>query len=263
MTDDAVEGGRDRGHGGGQGLRLFAQDRAERVGRRLAVERPLARDHLVEDCSQTEQIRATVHRLRAHLLRRHVADRSQHHAGARARGDGGVLAGHRPLVGPHQLGEAEVEDLDAAVPGQEEILGLQIPVDDALLVRRRETMRHLARDVDGLADRQRACLQAVAQRLALEQLRDDVRSPVLVADVVDGEDVRVVERRGGLRLLREASQAVGIGRNAGGKDLDGHVAAEGRVAGAVDFAHSAGAEGGHNLAGSESRAGCQGHRRRV
>ena len=49
-----------------------------------------------------------------------------------------------------------------------------------------------------------AAAQSVAQRLAFEQLRHDVRRAVVAADVVDREDVRVIQRRGGARFLLEA-----------------------------------------------------------
>ena len=63
-------------------------------------------------------------------------------------------------------------------------------MDDALVVRRGEALRDLPRVVDRLAHRQRARLQPAAQRLPLEQLRDDVGRAVVDADVVDGQDVR-------------------------------------------------------------------------
>ena len=56
-------------------------------------------------------------------------------------------------------GEAEVEDLDAAVGGEEDVLRLQVAMDDALLVRRGEAARDLDGDLDRLADGQRAALQ--------------------------------------------------------------------------------------------------------
>ena len=85
-----------------------------------------------------------------------------------------------------QLRQAEVEDLDAPVLRHEQVLGLQVPVDDPLLVRRREAARDLDRVVDRLARRRAAPpASALAQRLALEQLRDDVRRAVVRADVVD------------------------------------------------------------------------------
>ena len=55
----------------------------------------------------------------------------------------------------------------------------------------------------------------LAQRLAFEQLGDHVGRALVGPDVVDLEDVRVVEQAGGARLLLEAAQAVGVGRERG------------------------------------------------
>ena len=66
--------------------------------------------------------------------------------------------------------------------------------------------------VDRLARHQGAVAEQVAQRLALQQLADDVGGAVVRAGVVDGEDVGVVQRRGGAGFLVEAAQAIGVGR---------------------------------------------------
>ena len=70
----------------------------------------------------------------------------------------------------------------------------------------------LARVVDRLARRQRASLQTAAERFALEQLGDDVGRAGVGADIVDGQDVRVVELPGGARFLLEALQSDRVGR---------------------------------------------------
>jgi hypothetical protein len=68
---------------------------------------------------------------------------------------------------------------------------------------------------------------------------------------VDLRDVRVVERRQRLRLAREPGQSLRIAR----KDLRQHfqrdVAIEPGVAGAVDLAHSAGADRSQHFVGTE------------
>ena len=46
-------------------------------------------------------------------------------------------------VGLDSLRQAEVEDLQVAVPGDEEVLGLQVPMDDALPVGSREALGNL------------------------------------------------------------------------------------------------------------------------
>ena len=48
-------------------------------------------------------------------------------------------------------------------------------MDDAAGVGRGEALADLAPELDGLAHRQRAALQAIPQRLAVQQLEDDVR----------------------------------------------------------------------------------------
>jgi hypothetical protein len=48
---------------------------------------------------------------------------------------------------------------------------------------------------------------------------------------------------------------VRVSRQLAWQQLDGDLTIEPRVAGAIDLAHSAGPEGGHNLIGAESRAG--------
>ena len=73
-------------------------------------------------------------------------------------------------------------------------------------------------------------------------------------EVVDDQHARVVERPGGARLLLEAAQAVGVGREAGGQDLDGDVAPEAGAAGAVDLTHVPGPEGREDLVRADAAA---------
>ena len=76
---------------------------------------------------------------------------------------------------------------------------------------------------------------------------------------VDRGDVRVVERGEEPRLALETGQPFRVAGEGVGERLDGHVAAEPGVAGAVDLAHAAGAEGSENLVGSEFRSGGETH----
>ena len=70
-------------------LRLLLQDRVQRLDRRVPVERPAARQHLVEHRPEREDVGAVVRGLAPRLLRRHVADRPQHHARPRVPRQGG------------------------------------------------------------------------------------------------------------------------------------------------------------------------------
>ena len=190
------------------------QDRRHRVARRVALERLLAGEQLVEDRAEGEDVRAVVDRQPADLLGRHVAHRAHDRAGL-----GVAAAGARRrarLLGRSRvdaLGQAEVEDLDVAVVRHEDVLGLQVPVDDALAVRGGEALRDLERPVDRLLLRHGRAVELAAQRLALEQLRHGVGDAVVRAEVEDREDVRMRERGDGLGLALEARERVGVRRS--------------------------------------------------
>ena len=167
------------------------QDRAHRLGGRVAMERALARQHLVKNRAKREYVRSGIGRLALHLLGRHIAERSHDDAGlGSCRRRRQVRLRTRAALGLSQLCQTEVEDLDSPVFGDEEVLGLQIPMHDSLLVRGSEPVRDLQSEVDRLARGKGAASEAGAQRLPFEKLRDDVRRVVVRADVVDSGDVR-------------------------------------------------------------------------
>ena len=84
--------------------------------------------------------------------------------------------------------------------------------------------------------------QYLPQRRALQKFGYHVRRVAVGADVEDGKDVRVIELARRTRLLFESTQAVRVAGTCRMEDLDGHVAIQPRIAGAVDLAHAAAAE---------------------
>ena len=90
-------------------------------------------------------------------------------------------------------------------------------------------------------------------------LHDDVGQAGGLADLVDGDDVGVVERGGGPRLLREAAHAARVGGELLGQELDRDVAVEVVVARAPDLAHPPRAQPGEELVASEPHADRGGH----
>ena len=57
-------------------------------------------------------------------------------------------------------------------------------------------------------------------------------------DFVNGDDVWMIERRGGLRLLHEPAAAILVGQAVGGQHLDRHLAAQPSIARAIHLAHA-------------------------
>ena len=149
---------------------------------------------------------------------------------------------------------------DAAVVGDEDVLGLQVPVDDPLLVGGREALRNLQGVPDGPARREGPAGELRPQRLALEQFRDDVRCALVSPDVVDRKDVRVVECAGRLGLLLEALETLGTLGVDRRQDLDGDLALQSRVPRPVYLSHPAGAERRQDLVGPEASPGGKRHR---
>ena len=106
-----------------------------------------------------------------------------------------------------------------ALPVDEQVFGLQVPMDDPFPVGGGETPDDLDPVVGGLLRREGPRLELLAQRFALEQLHDGIGDAVLRAEVEDRKDIRMRQRRERLRLELEPRERLGIGRDAWGSTL--------------------------------------------
>ncbi len=150
-----------------------------------------------------------------------------------------------PLVArqPVQLlRQAEVQELHPPVRRHEQVLGLHVTVHDPLRVRRLETVRRLGQEEEDLALRRGPPGQELPQRLALQQLRHDVRHALVRAHVEDGQDVRVTQSGDGTGLALEPLEPLRVAGHLLGQHLDRDLAPETRVPRPVDLAHPPGPE---------------------
>ena len=251
--DDALQDRRDVPAGLRQAGRLLPQDRHDHVARAVPLECLPARQELVEDRPEGEDVRALVHGLPAELLGRDVADRPDDRPGRGVPRLGrGVRVGRRER---DALGQPEVQDLDVVLGGNEDVFRFQVAVDHALAVRGREPLRDLERIVDRLPLRNRRALEPGAQGLSFQQLGHGEGDPALRLEVVDGQDVRMRQRRHGLGLALEALQRVPVRGQVFRQDLDRDLPLELPVPRPIHLPHPARPEGRKDLVRTEPGPG--------
>ena len=105
-----------------------------------------------------------------------------------------------------------------------------------------QTIRHLRAIFQRFGEWDRPFAETLLERLALQIFHDEEISAILMADVVKNANVGVVQTGDGARLPLKSLPGFGIGGEMRGQNLDCHIAAEPRVAGAIDFSHTAGAQ---------------------
>ena len=101
--------------------------------------------------------------------------------------------------------DAEVGDQGAAVAGEQQVLGLDVPMDHAVSVGVLERPGRLGGDPERRVHRELPLApQPVAERLALDVRHGEPELAGGLARVVDREDVRVLQPGGELDLALEA-----------------------------------------------------------
>ncbi len=129
---------------------LVPKNGGESFRARAPREWPRRRHRLVEHAAERKDVRPGVRGETAHLLRRHVPDGPQDRARL-GRLRHCTSSGVRQFRKLSPARETEVENLCPAGYGDENVLGLQIPMNDAARVRGRESVRQLDAELRRLA----------------------------------------------------------------------------------------------------------------
>jgi len=189
------------------------------------------------------------------LLGRHIGDGSHD---AAVLGDGLGRAGGVVLVlgevGP-QLGEAEVEDLHPALGSEHHVLGLEVTVEDPVLVRGRHRVGEGDRDREEPVEGQPSLGDRARERLALDVLHREETVAVGLLDRVQGHDAGVVEGGDRPGLALEPLDLVRVLRGLRRKELEGHPPAQPGVLGEVDLSHPPRPEGSEEPIAAQGPAG--------
>ncbi len=242
MTQQAVE--RADRRASRQRRRLLVDDLVEDLDRGAAVEGRPPCQHLVEHNGGGEEIGSRVGRLAAELLGRAVERCADQHPWHREPRRGAILG--------RAVRHAEIEQL-GAVRREEDVRGLQIAMDDAVAVQGVQSREHAQRDRQSVSRRQRRLRQPLRQRLPLQQLHGQEELPVLLAQLVELTDGRMIDACRHTRLALEPLPRLGIG-GIRPQRLDRDGTFEAVVVGRIDHAHASLAEYARNPVASDRGA---------
>src|ERR1700730_3123981 len=110
---------------------------------------------------------------------------------------------------------------------------------DAFLVRCRERVAQRTGNLDDSLDREPACWDKAVEWLPFDELHGQEGDAVRFLHRVDGDDFRMVAWGQGLPTTTKAREPLWIVCHLGGQHLEGHVAAEFLVGGAIHLPHAA------------------------
>jgi hypothetical protein len=132
--------------------------------------------------------------------------------------------------------QPEVDHFHAAAVGQHDVLWFEITMEKAMIVNRFEGARYLNRDFDGTRELDGASPEPASNRLAADVLHCKPENPVVVANIVDSRNARVIDRRPGSGFEKEAV-AYPAERWDPREHFDCNVAPQRLISGLIDDAH--------------------------
>ena len=138
--------------------------------------RQLAGQHVIEQYAAGINIRLAARLRKAELFRRRIACRAE---------GGGVLA----LVGLHQAADAVVDDFHRAVAEQHDVFGLDVAVDNAVAVQRRQAVADLAENLLCGSD----VIQLTGKRCAVDELAQADANAVLRAHIINFHQIALLD----------------------------------------------------------------------
>ena len=152
-------------------------------------------------------------------------------------------AGFREIAIGQPLGDAEIDQSGPAVLVDEDVARFDVAVDITSGVGVVEGAPDLLQQLGHVVGMEGGVGgDDLLQRLPAHELHDDEGRAVVLADVIDVDDVRVGEGGGRARLALEAGAEAGIGGELRPRRLDRHVATEEEIVTEVDDRHPALAE---------------------
>ena len=115
-----------------------------------------------------------------------------------------------------------------------------------------ERLRNLRSDLEHVGHRHAATRDELIERAPRDQLHHHVGDVSIGPEVVHGDDVWMIERGDGARLLHEADLAIAVRHHLGAQHLQRDVAPQPGIVRPVDGAHAALAQHADQLVGADA-----------
>ena len=242
---------------GRRGPKLTLADRVAQRGGWRAGERLLAVEQLVDRDAIRKLVERRAHLAAVEVLRGNVAG-SSHQKALGRQGHVHVVVRLVALGPPNRIlrprldgardvqrrtGQPEVDDLWHAIFGHQQVVGFDVAMNKAGLVRRREAVADGQHRVDDLLGTRGRTLEPLPDRSAGDEFHRDEHTPAEQPAVVHGDEVRMRQASGGSCLAEHSGRVLGSGlRGAPLENLDGDPSTQPGVHRGVHHAHSAPAD---------------------
>jgi len=164
---------------------------------------------------------------------------------------------HRGRLAAADAGDAEVNHLHHSARGEQDVLGFQIAMHDACVMRRYECLHDGLRDPNRASGAQRSVSQLFAQRSTVDELRGDERPTGRVDQRIHHRHCRVRHCGRGLRFAAKAFEQLLVAARLARKRLQGGGPGEMDIVGQIDDAHAAATDLAANFVVADSCAGRQ------
>src|SRR5690349_24006979 len=152
--------------------------------------------------------------------------------------------------------ETEVENLYVTFGTDHDVLGFDVTMNNAGVVRCCECVGNLDRDVEYVAELQRLASDALPQSHAFDVFhRDEGTAVFRFPNLMDHADIWMAQPRCGACLLREAAQSFRIFTDEYGQHFQRHTTTESRVGCEINLAHPTFTDETHDLVVLHSLAG--------
>ena len=173
------------------------------------------------------------------MFRGHVRRCPERHARAGHTGGRWLIPAGRAIRRARRFHQPQIRDFNAALIVEQQVIGFDIPVNDATLMRMRKSAGGLQDIADGdFAFESPFDFEVIRERAAGDILHAEIAQAAGFTDVIDLDDIGVTQLRGGERLAGKPRDEHRIAGPTAGHDFDRNRPVERELPGEIDRPHA-------------------------